>query len=59
MTQNEFNALVNQDLKARVAAAQVRYEAELAGEEGLEADTTLVTFDKNGTPRYLTEGAAQ
>ena len=30
MTQAEFNALVNQDIQARVAAAQARYEAELA-----------------------------
>lgn len=30
MTQNEFNALVNQDIAARVAAAQARYEVELA-----------------------------
>ena len=29
MTQAEFNALVNQDIAARVAAAQARYEAEL------------------------------
>ena len=29
MTQNEFNALVSQDIQARVAAAQARYEVEL------------------------------
>lgn len=32
MTQAEFNALVNQDIQARVAAAQARYEAELDNE---------------------------
>jgi len=32
MTQNEFNALVSQDIQARVAAAQARYEAELDNE---------------------------
>jgi hypothetical protein len=40
MTQNEFNALVSQDIQARVAAAQARYEAELADEEYFEAGMT-------------------
>ena len=40
MTQNEFNALVNQDIQARVAAAQARYEAELAYKASLGTEMT-------------------
>ena len=55
MTNNQFNALVNQDIKARVAAAQARYEAELADEEYFEAGMTP------GEQAYwdAVEGAAQ
>ena len=55
MTQAEFNALVNQDIAARVAAAQARYEAELADEEYFEAGMTP------GEQAYwdAVEGAAQ
>lgn len=40
MTQAEFNALVNQDIAARVAAAQARYEAELAYKASLGTEMT-------------------
>ena len=55
MTQAEFNALVSQDIQARVAAAQARYEAELADEEYFEAGMTP------GEQAYwdAVEGAAQ
>ena len=54
MTQAEFNALVNQDIQARVAAAQARYEAGL-GNEYFEAGMTP------GEQAYwdAVEGAAQ
>lgn len=55
MTQAEFNALVSQDIQARVTAGQARYEAELADEECFEAGMTP------GEQAYwdAVEGAAQ
>jgi hypothetical protein len=54
MTKAEFNALVSQDIQARVAAAQARYAIELA-DEYFEAGMTP------GEQAYwdAIEGAAQ